>query len=72
MVYVETQAAKKYIRSIRNESKRDYAERYYRWILDGGLDRDENGPEWNRNTLSYMAAQSVRMNLDLIYREVTQ
>jgi hypothetical protein len=66
IVIVPTRAAEKYIRGIRNASKRSYAEAYYRWILHG-CPGDGNGPEWDRATLSYMGAQAVRMNLDTIY-----
>lgn len=68
-VIVETRAAEKYIRGIRNAAKQAYARDYYRWILDGRPEslNSGNGPEWDRAALSYMAAQAVRMNLDCIY-----
>jgi hypothetical protein len=47
----------KYINAIRNSAKKTYAEYYLSYKLTGS-----NEPE--RMGLSYMAAQSVRMNID--------
>lgn len=63
MAAVETRAAVKYIAAIRSSAKKQYAQQYYRWILEGR-------PEGKNPTyapLCYMAAQAVRMNLDQIY-----
>lgn len=47
---------KKYISKIRNEKKRLYAESYALFLLRGGVE-----PE--HGSLSYMAAQAVRLHL---------
>ena len=54
-----------YIRSIRNDSKQDYARSYAVWLESGGDPLSENGP--GRSDLSYMAAQAVRDRLNKIY-----
>lgn len=64
---VPTRAAEKYIQRIKNTAKKQYARDYYAWILAGRRSTSGNGPEWDRNALSYMAAQGVRMNLDELY-----
>ena len=50
--------ARRYVRGIRNKAKRDYAERYLAWLLNG-----EEGPEPDSTGLSYMGAQAVRLTL---------
>jgi len=57
-----TDATLKYIRSIRNEHKRDYATQYAIWLQRSDEDR-ETVVEPVPHQLSYMAAQSVRMRL---------
>jgi hypothetical protein len=48
-----------YIRRIRNPLKRAYAQAYWKWLASG-----QQGPEPERDpSLSYMAAQAVRMEL---------
>ena len=56
----------KYIRSVRNALKKDYATRYWAFLSAGGSS-GENGPD--RGKLSAMAAQSVRLELVAISRE---
>ena len=51
-------AADKYVRAIRNQGKRAYAEHCYRAII-----RDAQLPDSGPFNISYMAAQSVRLNL---------
>lgn len=55
---IEVTRQEKYIRSIRNPQKRDYAARYWRWLSEGAT-----GVEPDKFTLTYMAAQAVRANL---------
>jgi hypothetical protein len=57
----------KYIRSIRNANKKDYATRYAIWLARGedAVDVTEPVPFH----LSYMGAQSVRMALYAIQRQ---
>lgn len=57
-----TPAAHEYIRSIRNPTKKLYARRYDAWLCAGAV-----GPEPERGTLSYMAAQAVRITLHQIH-----
>lgn len=56
----DTRAAQDYVKHIRNPHKRQYAGAYLGWRL-GLL---EHQPEPRR--LSYMAAQAVRMHLNII------
>lgn len=51
--------AEKYIRAIRNQAKRTYAEAYRNFLLANQA--DENPPEYTG--LSGMAAQCVRLRL---------
>lgn len=51
--------AKKYIASIKNDSKQTYAEIYLRYCQG----KDDNPSEFVPSELSYMAAQAVRMEL---------
>ena len=51
------------IRSIRNSKKRDYADRYLQWCLDG-----QRGPEPAPRGLGAMAAQAVRLDVRLAVR----
>lgn|SRR5579864_618361 len=51
--------AGQYIRRIRNGQKKQYARAYLHYVLRG-----RQGTEPDRGTLSYMAAQAVRMELD--------
>jgi hypothetical protein len=48
----------RYVRSIRNMLKRDYARAYIAWVRDGGRGAE---PSWGE--LSFMAAQAVRLNV---------
>lgn len=48
-----------YIAKLRNPSKRDYARRFYMYLLGGKEPTDTTG-------LSIMARQAVRMNLEAI------
>lgn len=54
--------AGKYIRSIRNAAKQQYARDYMLYILRG---KSGKSPDY---TVSYMAAQAVRTNLDRIFK----
>jgi len=54
-------------RRIRNAQKREYAHAYLSYIL-----ADKRGKEPEYGTLSYMAAQAVRMQLDSIFAETRQ
>lgn len=54
----------KYVRSLRNEEKRDYATRYAIWLQRNAEDNHVVPPHYHH--LSYMAAQGVRMALDRI------
>ena len=64
----------RYVRSIRNVSKRGYAEHYRAYLiavscLKGGADRpDLIEPDWQNANLSYMGAQAVRMRLAEYFR----
>lgn len=58
-----TQERRRYIRAIRNDAKRRYAEAYAAW-----LDSGRRGPEPDRGSLSYMGAQSVWMALEGMLR----
>ena len=58
--------ASRYIESIRNASKKQYARDYYQWIRSG---RTGDSPERPVDKLSYMGAQAVRMTLDKILPE---
>ena len=49
----------KYIRSIRNIAKRAYAKNFAEWLSAG----EPEGKEPETGNLSYMGAQSVRMQL---------
>jgi hypothetical protein len=53
---VNRNAAVRYITRIRNPQKRTYAEAYLAFLALGGV-------EPARGSLSYMAAQGVRLNL---------
>lgn len=50
--------ADKYIASIRNPDKKAYAELYWAWLSSG-----KKGIEPSRGSLSFMAAQAVRLTL---------
>lgn len=50
----------KYVRSIRNIKKQDYAAGYARARIDG------TPPPADLKNLSYMAAQAVRLNVEAI------
>ena len=52
-------AASRYIESLRHAAKKRYARDYYQWLRSGELGDMPNDPA----SLSYMAAQAVRMNL---------
>ncbi len=54
--------AGQYVRRIRNAQKKEYAHAYLSYILGG-----KRGKEPERGTLSCMAAQAVRMQLDPIF-----
>ena len=60
--------ANRYINAIKNTAKKAYARAYLAWVLNGRP--GHNGPEWDRSTLSYMAAQGVRMNIDGFYPHI--
>ena len=51
--------ANRYANLIRNSQKRAYANRYIAWIVEGCV-----GLEPERGRLSYMAAQSVRLDIN--------
>lgn len=51
--------AEKYVKSIRNADKREYAQQYLTWIRAGVECDPPKAPE----SLSYMAAQAVRLRL---------
>ena len=51
--------AKDYVKSLRNENKRLYADAYFKYVIAAG-DRP------NRGVLSVMGAQAVRMVIDEI------
>lgn len=53
-----TQTAERYIRSLRNKHKRDYALAYAEFLREGAT-----GEPPLRGPLSYMAAQGVRLTL---------
>jgi hypothetical protein len=57
-----TDVVNKYIRTIRNPNKRKYAVAYAEWKAAGSP--GHNGPAYE---LSYMGAQSVRMQIEAIY-----
>lgn len=59
----------KYVRSLRNAEKRDYAGRYAIWMLRSDADR-ETVPEPRSFHLSYMGAQAVRTALYAIEKQV--
>ena len=52
----------RYIRSLRNADKKQYAIEYAQW-----LERGAQGQEPDRGRLSVMAAQAVRMNIREIH-----
>ena len=56
--------ASKYIERIRHPAKKQYARDYYQFLRSGQLLGQE--ADYDRDKLSYMAAQAVRMNLDEI------
>lgn len=60
--------ASRYIESLRSPTKKRYARDYYQWIRAGRVDADHPA---DPPTLSYMAAQAVRMNLDEIMPAAT-
>lgn len=51
--------AQRYVKSIRNAEKKDYAEKYLAWLKSGA--RGESPSE--KSSLSFMARQAIRMNL---------
>ena len=55
----------RYVNSVRNPAKRDYARAYLAWLI---LDDDATPPP-DRGTVSYMAAQGVRMQLRDLYAQ---
>ena len=55
-----------YINRIRNLQKRDYARRYWAFLLNESLAEPDYRP------LSFMAAQAVRINLRHIYEETSK
>jgi hypothetical protein len=55
--------AGKYIASIRNRAKKDYARRYLLHILKG-----RKGAAPSSNAISKMASQAVRLRLDQIFQ----
>ena len=61
----QEQEATKYINSIHNSAKRDYANRYYDWAMRG--DDAQDCPE--PRGISYMAAQAVRQRLSDYFEE---
>jgi hypothetical protein len=54
-----------YVRKIRNENKKTYAQKYLRWLRGGSAGDAPEAPEG----LSAMAAQAVRMELNRLYPE---
>lgn len=52
--------ARRYIKTLRSGTKRKYAERYLAHVMGHAM------PPPERDGLSYMAAQSVRMEIDSI------
>jgi hypothetical protein len=54
--------AGKYIGSIRNAAKKQYARTYLTYILQG-----RSGPSPDRGELSAMSAQAIRMRMDQIF-----
>ena len=61
--------AGKYMGSIRNASKREYAHNYFQWILKGRpAGKEPQRTLLLNGTLSYMAAQAVRNRLEEIMR----
>lgn len=57
-----------YITSMRSGAKRDYAILYEAWLESGKSDKEPSRPK----NLSAIAAQSVRMEIDSIYKGETQ
>ncbi len=53
-----------YVRRIKNDAKRSYAEAYLAWLRGGEIG---DSPEYT--DLSYMVAQAVRMQLREAYGE---
>ena len=51
--------AQRYVRSVRNEAKREYAAEFLRWLMGERTEPTEYG-------CSYMAAQAVRSRLHTI------
>jgi hypothetical protein len=51
--------ATKYINSIRNLGKHEYARKYWACVVYGG-----KSPDYKEFQISYMAAQAVRMRLE--------
>ncbi len=62
----KTDLIEEYLYRLRSPAKLDYAKRYLEWKARHPLHRDEPEPE--RGALSMMAAQAVRMNIDLLSR----
>jgi hypothetical protein len=56
-----TQDVERYIRSLRNPHKRDYAIAYAEYLSEGAT-----GEPPLRGSLSYIAAQAVRLELESI------
>jgi hypothetical protein len=59
--------ASRYIDSLRHAAKRKYAREYYQWIRSGF--RPDQEADYSPDSLSFMAAQAVRMNLAEIMAE---
>jgi hypothetical protein len=57
-----------YIRSLRNPSKRAYAEQYWNWLIDQLVTESEK-PQPEHSCLSARAAQAVRMRLREFFTE---
>jgi hypothetical protein len=57
------QKIRRYVLTLRNAEKREYAEKFSAYVLNG---RNGNPPEYPA-TLSFMGAQAVRLAIDEIY-----
>jgi hypothetical protein len=63
--YHRAEAARAYVRCLRNEKKHDYALRYLAWRMFPHLHNEPDSP----TGLSYMAAQAVRMTLTELLKD---
>jgi hypothetical protein len=55
-----------YMARLRNASKLEYAHNYFSWIVAGRKGAEPDRRQLLNGTLSYMAAQAVRTELDRI------